>query len=92
MYALYFTYLGWEVCLASDGAEGLAMARAEHPDILVLDLPMPGMDGWEVGQHLKDARNQDYRCDWPRTAVFLTSEVPRRRACLIRVRRPAVGD
>jgi len=53
---------------------------------------MPGMDGWEVGQHLKDARNQDYRCDWPRTAVFLTSEVPRRRACLIRVRRPAVGD
>ena len=89
---LYFAYLGWEVRLASNGAEGLAMARAEHPDILVLDLPMPGMDGWEVGQHLKDARNQDYRCDWPRTAVFLTSKVPRRRACLIRVRRPAVGD
>jgi len=53
MYALYFTYLGWEVRLASDGAEGLAMARAEHPDFLVLDLAMPGMDGWEVGQHLK---------------------------------------
>jgi len=50
---LYFAYLGWEVRLASNGAEGLAMAPAEHPDILVLDLAMPGVDGWEVCQHLK---------------------------------------
>jgi CheY-like chemotaxis protein len=53
MYALYFAYLGWEVLVASNGAEGLAMARAEHPDILVLDLAMPGMNGWEVCQQVK---------------------------------------
>ena len=53
MYALYFAYLGWEVRLASNGAEGLAMAQAEQPDILVLDLAMPGMAGWEVCEHLK---------------------------------------
>src|SRR5438093_13735128 len=61
MYALYFTYLGWEVRLASDGAEGLAMAQAEHPDFLVLDLAMPALDGWEVGQQPPETRRRENR-------------------------------
>jgi len=61
MYALYFAYLGWEVRLASDGAEGLAMAQAEHPDFLVLDLAMPALDGWEVGQQPPETRRSENR-------------------------------
>jgi CheY-like chemotaxis protein len=38
---------------ASSGPEGLAIALQEHPDAIVLDLEMPGMDGWEVLQHLQ---------------------------------------
>jgi signal transduction histidine kinase/ligand-binding sensor domain-containing protein/CheY-like chemotaxis protein len=40
------------VCAAS-GAEGLALARVEHPDVIVLDLLMPGMNGFEVALRLR---------------------------------------
>jgi DNA-binding response OmpR family regulator len=36
---------GYEVSVAADGQEGLAAARDSHPDVLILDLMMPGMDG-----------------------------------------------
>ncbi|MGB8702035.1 MAG: response regulator [Thermosynechococcaceae cyanobacterium] len=40
------TKLGhWETILASSGAEGLLKAEAEHPDAILLDMSMPGMDG-----------------------------------------------
>ncbi len=38
----------YEVMLAQDGPTGLAMAAAERPDIIILDVMMPGMDGFEV--------------------------------------------
>ncbi len=38
---------------ASDGADLLAILRTQHPDVVVLDLQMPGMDGLEVLEHLK---------------------------------------
>ena len=40
--------------LAQDGPTGLAMAAANHPDIIVLDVMMPGMDGFEVCRRLKE--------------------------------------
>jgi DNA-binding response OmpR family regulator len=39
---------GMEVLEAQDGPSGLEEARREHPDVVLLDVMMPGMDGWEV--------------------------------------------
>ena len=38
---------GYAVLDARDGAEGLRQLRAHHPDVVLLDLMMPGMNGWE---------------------------------------------
>ena len=44
---------GFEVHGASNGEEGLKMIQEEHPDLILLDLMMPEMDGWEVYQRMK---------------------------------------
>jgi signal transduction histidine kinase/CheY-like chemotaxis protein len=45
---------GYEVKVARDGATGLALARAAAPDVILLDVMMPGMDGWAVLTELKN--------------------------------------
>lgn len=44
---------GFEVIGANGGREGLAMIRQQLPDLVLLDLMMPDMDGWEVYQQMK---------------------------------------
>ena len=44
---------GFEVVTAADGTEGLTAIRAWQPDVVVLDVMMPGLDGWEVLAALK---------------------------------------
>lgn len=44
---------GYDVIVAEDGAAGLAQARSEAPDLLLLDMNLPVMDGWTVAQTLK---------------------------------------
>ena len=44
----------YEVLMASDGPTALAMAASEKPDIILLDVMMPGMDGFAVCRRLKD--------------------------------------
>ena len=44
---------GFTVRGANSGEEGLAIIRKEHPDLILLDLMMPDMDGWEVYQQMK---------------------------------------
>lgn len=44
---------GFEVIGANGGVEGLETVRREHPDLVLLDLMMPDMDGWEVYQQMK---------------------------------------
>jgi DNA-binding response OmpR family regulator len=44
---------GYEVLTASNGLEGLRKAREEKPDLLVLDVMLPGLDGFEVCQRLR---------------------------------------
>ena len=43
---------GMEVLEAGDGPSGLAKARAERPDLVLLDVMMPGLDGWGVAEEL----------------------------------------
>ena len=45
---------GYEVVAAEDGESGLEAAAKEKPDLIVLDVMMPGMDGWEVCETLKN--------------------------------------
>jgi len=45
---------GFAAITAPDGKEGLQAARKHKPDLILLDLNMPGMDGGEVGQALKE--------------------------------------
>jgi DNA-binding response OmpR family regulator len=48
---------GFDVIVTTDGPSGLEVARAHHPDLIILDLMMPGMDGLEVCKRLRaDAR------------------------------------
>lgn len=70
---------GHQVVTARDGVEGLASLRAERPDLLIMDLLMPKMDGFAVCKELKDPRWAKY-ADVP--ILILTSvreEASRRR-------------
>jgi two-component system cell cycle response regulator DivK len=50
---------GFLVLQAQDGAEGVAIASREHPQVILMDLMMPRMDGWEAARRLKaDARTK----------------------------------
>jgi two-component system alkaline phosphatase synthesis response regulator PhoP len=51
---LNFELEGFEVLTAPDGEEALAKALSSSPDIVVLDVMMPGLDGWEVCRRLKE--------------------------------------
>jgi len=44
---------GYEVLIARDGAEGLAMARSSSPSVILMDLDLPVVDGWEATRRLK---------------------------------------
>jgi CheY-like chemotaxis protein len=44
---------GYQVILAMDGRRGLAVARSESPDLILMDMSLPEIDGWEVARRLK---------------------------------------
>lgn len=44
---------GYEVVLALDGQEGVAMAESENPDLILMDMSLPLMDGWEATRRIK---------------------------------------
>jgi CheY-like chemotaxis protein len=46
---------GFEVLIASDGEQGVAMAAAEKPDLILMDMSLPVMDGWQATRRLKAA-------------------------------------
>ncbi|GEM_PF-915232 len=49
----YLSKIGYQVALADNGKEGLALAKKLRPNAITLDVMMPGMDGWEVLSQLK---------------------------------------
>ena len=54
---LYLTNAGYRVVNAADGAEALRLARADKPDLIVLDLMLPQVDGYEVCRRLRREGN-----------------------------------
>ena len=52
---------GYDVVTARDGVEGLANLKAENPDLMILDLMMPKMDGFAVCKELQDPRWSKYK-------------------------------
>ena len=60
MYAEYFVFSGFRVVEASNGAEAVQKALELTPQVILMDLSMPGMDGWEATRRLKaDRRTKD---------------------------------
>jgi two-component system, cell cycle response regulator DivK len=53
MYARYLEYAGYRVDEATNGQEALDKAEQIHPDLIVMDLSLPVMDGWEATRRLK---------------------------------------
>ncbi len=44
---------GFEVVMAVDGAEGIAIAQSEAPDLILMDMSLPVLDGWEATRRIK---------------------------------------
>jgi two-component system, OmpR family, alkaline phosphatase synthesis response regulator PhoP len=59
---------GMEVLEASDGMSGLELARGEHPDVILLDVMMPGVDGWRIAELLLERADT-----WAIPIIFLTA-------------------
>lgn len=47
---------GYDVVLAVDGEKGVDMAATETPDLILMDMSLPGIDGWETTRRIKAAR------------------------------------
>lgn len=94
MYRVYLTFSGFEVIEAANGMEAIQLASDKPPDIILMDLSLPVMDGWEATRRLKSD---------PRTAgipvVALTghalagiSEGAREAGCDAFVTKPCLPD
>ncbi len=46
---------GYEVAIAVDGQQGIEMARSQTPDLILMDMSLPVLDGWEATRQLKNA-------------------------------------
>jgi two-component system cell cycle response regulator DivK len=46
---------GYQVIMAVDGGQGVAMAQTEHPDLILMDMSLPVIDGWTATRQLKSA-------------------------------------
>jgi CheY-like chemotaxis protein len=53
IYSVLLQHAGYDVIQAPDGAEGVRLATRDHPDVILMDLSMPVLDGWEALKRLK---------------------------------------
>jgi DNA-binding response OmpR family regulator len=59
---------GMEVLEAADGVTGVQLAKEHHPEAILLDVMMPGLDGWQVAERLADDAET-----WEIPIIFLTA-------------------
>mgnify|MGYP001097093144 CR=1 FL=1 len=48
---------GFDIVMAEDGQEGVDMSKSENPDLILMDLSLPVMDGWEATSTIKENDN-----------------------------------
>lgn len=56
VYRTILDHVGYNVLEARDGEEGVSRARQEHPDLILMDISIPKIDGWEATRRLKADR------------------------------------
>ena len=61
---------GFEIVIAVDGEQGVEMASSEKPDLILMDLSLPKMDGWTATKHIKSK-------DELKSCLLYTSPSPR---------------
>lgn len=60
---------GYEVATANDGEEGLETILSEQPDLVILDVMMPGMNGWELARYMRE------REAWNDTPILMLTAI-----------------
>ena len=71
MYGTYLALLGYRVLKATDGLEALRLALDSLPDVILMDIGLPGIDGFEVTRRLKDEQSTR-----PIPVIALTAQAP----------------
>jgi CheY-like chemotaxis protein len=73
MYGIYLSLMGFDVLKATDGQEALRLALDARPDVILMDISLPGLDGYEVTRRLKDEQ-----ATRPIPVIALTAKNPPR--------------
>lgn len=63
---------GWEILIENDGEAGLEMILVEQPDLVILDVMMPGLTGWEICKYLRS------KPDWNNTPILMLTGIGER--------------
>jgi two-component system, cell cycle response regulator DivK len=71
MYGTYLALLGYRVLKATDGPEALRLAHDSLPDVILMDIGLPGIDGFEVTRRLKGEQ-----ITRPIPVIALTAQTP----------------
>jgi CheY-like chemotaxis protein len=71
----------YEILTAADGAAGIEMAARERPDLILMDLSLPGIDGWEATRRLKTSAATEAIPVIALTAHAMQGDEERARAC-----------
>ena len=75
VYSTILRHFGYEVSEALNGEEGIAKARAERPDLILMDISIPIIDGWEATQVLKhDPLSEADATDTRKVGLFETTD------------------
>jgi two-component system cell cycle response regulator DivK len=79
MLARYLTLLGYQIVLALDGMQAVRLAHTENPDLILMDMRLPVMDGWEATRQIKAGT---VTCTIPVMALTAYAMEDERRRCL----------
>ena len=71
----------YEVLIARDGAAGIEMAEGEHPDLILMDLSLPVIDGWEATRSIKANEKIEHIPIIALTAHAMKGDEEKARAC-----------